>query len=115
MSSPSSQRRALPVWSWILIGIAGLYLVLAYGILPRLGEWKAHRHPDLLDGSRITHTGSGIPGDPLNIALVGSETDVVGAMKAAGWRAADPLSWRSDVRIAVDTVFDKPDPRAPVS
>jgi hypothetical protein len=76
---------------------------------------KAKRHPDLVDGARLTHTGRGIPGDPLNIALVGSEADVVAAMNAAGWRDAAPLGFRSDERIIVDTVLDKPDPTAPVS
>jgi hypothetical protein len=34
---------------------------------------------------------------------------------AAGWHPADALSLASSIRIAVDTVFDKPDPGAPVS
>lgn len=115
MSSRAQRAKILPSWTWILIGIAATYLILAYIVLPKLGEWKAHRHPDLVDGSRITKTSSGIPGDPLNIALVGSEADINDAMLAAGWHPADPLGLRSDVKIAVDTVFDKPDVQAPVS
>ncbi len=95
--------------------MVAVYLFVAYLVLPRIGKLKAARHPDLRDGDRITHTGSGLPGDPLNLALVGSEEDVIKALLAANWRPADPLSFRSSVRIAVDTVIDKPDPNAPVS
>ena len=100
---------------WITLGVVATYLLIAYAILPQIGKEKARRHLDLTDGARLTHTKNGIPGDPLNIALVGSELDVVDAMNAAGWRVADALGLRSDERIIVDTVLDKPDPAAPVS
>ncbi len=103
----------------ILLSAAGVivvaYLVTAYLILPRLDGAKARRDPGPGDAARFTHTHDGLPGDPLNIALVGSEADVVRAMLAAGWRPADPLSFRSSARISVDTVIDQPDPDAPVS
>ena len=97
------------------MGVVVAYLLIAYIVLPQLGERKAKRHPDLIDGARLVHTAKGLPGDPLNLALVGSEEEVVRALIAAGWRPADALSFSSSVRIAVDTVFDKPDPNAPVS
>lgn len=75
----------------------------------------ARHHPDLLDGARITRTHNGLPGDPLNFAMVGSEADVRHALGNAGWLPANPLGLRSDVAIAVDTVIDKPDTKAPVS
>ena len=40
---------------------------------------------------------------------------MVQALLAAGWNPATPLGFDSSVRIAVDTVIDKPDPNAPVS
>ncbi len=112
---PQPLPRGFPRWAWIALGIIASYLLLAYVLLPQLGSEKAKHHPDLRDGARLTHTGSGIPGDPLNIALVGSEEEVIRALVAAGWRPANALSFESSVRIAVDTVFDKPDPNAPVS
>jgi LssY C-terminus len=115
MSDIAPRLRMFPRWARIALGIVAAYLLVAYLILPQLGKEKALRHPDLRDGARLTHTASGLPGDPLNIALVGSEEDVIRALLAAGWRPADPLSFRSSVRIAVDTVLDKPDPDAPVS
>jgi hypothetical protein len=92
-----------------------IYLIVAYLVMPRLDHWNARRHPDLATGEHLTQTGSGIPGDPLNIAVVGSEEDVVRALHAAGWDPANPLSFKSSVRIAVDTIFKMPDPNAPVS
>jgi hypothetical protein len=74
-----------------------------------------HRHPDLAGGPRVTHTPNGIAGDPVNLALVGSEPDVVAAMIAAKWDPADPITLRSSLRISVDSVFHHPDPDAPVS
>jgi len=116
VSAPApAQSRPVSRWRWIVPGVVAIYLLTAYVILPQFGKERAHRHPDLRDGARLTHTGSGLPGDPLNIALVGSEEDVIRALLAAGWRPADALSVSSSVRIAVDTVFDKPDPNAPVS
>jgi len=113
--SPPAVARSIPRWGRIALAFVASYLLVAYVFLPQLGKEKARRHPDLRDGSRLTHTGAGLPGDPLNIALVGSEEDVIRAFLAIGWRPADPLSFRSSVRIAVDTVIDKPDPNAPVS
>jgi len=51
----------------------------------------------------------------LNIALIGTEEEIILAMTAAGWDPADPLTFRSSVRIVVDTVLRKPDDEAPVS
>ena len=47
--------------------------------------------------------------------MLPSEEDVIRAMLAADWKPADPLSFKSSVRIVIDTVIDKPDPNAPVS
>jgi hypothetical protein len=96
-------------------GIALAYLLAAYLVFPWLGKEKALRHPDLLDGARLTHTANGMPGDPLNLSLVGSEGDVVRAMDTAGWNPAGALGFRSDMKIAIDTVTDRPDIAAPVS
>lgn len=116
MSAAQVNRAArTPPWRWIALGVVAAYLLVAYLILPQLEKEHVRRHPDLLDGSRLAHTANGQPGDPLNLALVGSEEDVIRGLLAAGWRPADPLSFRSSVRIALDTVLAEPDPSAPVS
>jgi hypothetical protein len=114
-AAPAQPRRRSVRWPQLTLILIGVYLLAAYLILPMVGEWKARRHPDLVDGARLTHTGSGIPGDPLNVALIGSREELIRAMGAAGWRPADALAFRSDVRIAFDSVFERPDPDAPVS
>jgi len=108
-------HQTLSHWARIALGALVLYLLVAYVILPRWDKRKARLDDDLRDGPHLTHTGTGLPGDPLNIALVGSEEDLVRSMTAAGWYPADPLTFRSSVRIAADTVFERPDDSAPVS
>lgn len=114
-AAEGQQRRRRPRLRWWVTVAIMIYLLVAYLVMPRLDHWKARRHPDLAAGEHLTHTGSGIPGDPLNIAVVGSEEEVVHALHAAGWAPANPLTFASSVRIAVNTVFKKPDPNAPVS
>jgi hypothetical protein len=97
-----------------LITIAA-YLMIAYLVLPQLWSRYERKHPDFSDNPRRTHTAAGIPGDPLNICIVGTEADIIGSMTAAGWDPADLLTFRTSVRIAVDTMFRRPDGRAPVS
>jgi hypothetical protein len=107
----SLRRRLLIAGGLLLLAWAAA----AYVIVPLL--WKRHfrEHPELDASPRITETGDGHPGDPLNIALLGSEEDVVRAMAAAGWSPADPITLASSVRIAVDSVARRPDDEAPVS
>jgi hypothetical protein len=62
--------------------------------------------------ARVTRTADSHPGDPINIALVGSDTDVVRAMTEAGLYPADPITFRTSMRIIAASV---PDDDAPVS
>ena len=98
-----------------MLGLLAVYAVVAYGIMGAFDRHESRLHHNLRDGLHLTHTGTGLPGDPLNFALVGSEEDVIRAMVAAGWYPADPLTFRNSVKIAFDTVFKKPDDQAPVS
>lgn len=63
----------------------------------------------------LTTTPLGIPGDPLNFGLVGSEAEVVAAFHAIGWRPADAITLKSAVEIGLSVVLDRPYPDAPVS
>jgi hypothetical protein len=89
--------------------------VVAYLVMPAWWKRYIHRHPALDEVPGITQTANGIPGDPINVALVGTKEDLVRAMIAAKWYPADPLSLKSSLQIAVDAVFKRPDPDAPVS
>ena len=91
------------------------YFMVAYVLLPALWKRYTHRHPSFADIPGLTHTGDGHPGDPLNVALVGTAPELVNIMTAAKWYPADPLTFKSCLDIAVDTVLKRPDPEAPVS
>ena len=105
----------MPNWLRIALGVAFVYLVVAYLVLPRVWRHYEMRHAVFDDSPRVTHTASDIPGDPLNIAIIGTKEEVIRAMTAAKWDPADALTFRSSVRIVVDTVLRKPDDQAPVS
>ena len=62
-----------------------------------------------------SYTAAGRPGDPLNVVVIGSEDELLRLMAAARWDPADPITVRSSLRIAIDSVARKPYPDAPVS
>src|SRR5215471_4071873 len=85
--------RRLP-WA-VALGLT--YAIAAYVILPRavrigLKILQQERVP------RYTLTADGLPGDPVNLALIGTMQQLHSAFTAAGWTVADRLalasSWR---------------------
>jgi hypothetical protein len=101
-------------WLIVLASIPVVYFAMAYVLLPAL--WRHHEHePGLAVLPMVTRTGSGIPGDALNVGLVGSKEDILRAMQAAEWFPADPITLRTSVEIIGSVVFDRPDRDAPVS
>jgi hypothetical protein len=107
-----SLRRRLALVGLVLV-LA--YLALAYFLLPELWIFYAHRHPTLDEVPRITRMGDDHPGDPLNVALVGTEIELNAALLSAGWYPADRLTLRSCWEIASATVRKRSYDRAPVS
>jgi hypothetical protein len=63
----------------------------------------------------VTQTAQGIPGDPLNVGLVGSREEVVRALTGAGWHPADPITLRISLDIGLSVLLSRPYPEAPVS
>lgn len=98
-----------------VLALAALYAVATYVVVPYAWSRYAHRHPALEDCPTITHTGSGIPGDPLNVGLVATEKEFKTIMLAAKWYPADPLTLKSCLEIAEATVLKRPYDDAPVS
>lgn len=93
-----------------------VYLSAAYFILPL--AWLAlehHRHPGLVAAPKVTVNAEGIPGDPLNVGLIGDRDDVVRALLKAGWQPADPITFTTSLKIAESVLLHRPDPNAPVS
>jgi hypothetical protein len=110
----SRVRRHLRGGTRALGGLLSLYLGLAYFLMP--AWWHYHyRHPALRAAPKTTQTAQGIPGDPLNVALIGPRTEVVRALLAAGWRPADPTTIRTSLWIAASVLRGQPYPDAPMS
>lgn len=96
------------------LGIVLAYTALAYLALPAL--WSHYEHQRrLADLPMVTRTAQGIPGDPINVGLIGDKLDVLCAMRAAGWYPADPVTARSSLEIAGSVLLDRPYTHAPVS
>jgi hypothetical protein len=100
----------------LLLAIAVIlaYTALAYLALPAL--WSHYEHQKRLANlPMVTRTAQGIPGDPINIGLIGDDKDVLCAMQAAGWFPADPVTLKSSIEIAGSVLLDRPYRDAPVS
>jgi hypothetical protein len=97
-----------------ILFVVGIWGVLAYVLLPL--TWRHYEHQrDLAGFSMVTRTKIGIPGDPINVGLVGSKDDVLCAMNTAGWYPADPVTLRSSLEIISSVLLDRPYRDAPVS
>src|ERR1700686_191356 len=101
---------------WLLIfgAMPIVYLLLAYLVLPAL--WTHHEHePGLAALPMVTRTSAGIPGDALNVGLVGSKEDIARAMHVAEWFPADPTTLATSIDIVGSVVLDRPYHDAAVS
>ncbi len=98
----------------LALALAVTYALAAYVILPRairLGlRILARGHVP-----SYTTTGDGLPGDPVNIALIGARDQLRRAFAAAGWHEADPLSLSSSWRMTLAFVLNRSYPTAPFS
>jgi hypothetical protein len=113
-SPPRHDRSRLERFLLIALGVVIAYTILAYVALPAL--WTHHEHQrGLADLPMVTRTAQGIPGDPINVGLIGDRLDVLCAMQAAGWYPADPVTLRSSIEIVGSVLLDRPYRDAPVS
>jgi LssY C-terminus len=110
----------VPLQIWVhrslrlLATLVALYIFASYLVLP--ATWARIEHePDLSRHTMLTATAQGIPGDPINVGLVGDREDVVRAFHAAGWYPADPITLRTSVEIIGSVLLDRPYRTAPVS
>ena len=112
--APSPRHRRLHRSALILLAIIAAYGLLAYLLLPLI--WTHYEHQKgLANLPMVTRTAQGIPGDPINVGLIGDSKDVLCAMNAAGWYPADPITLRSSIEIAGSVLLDRPYRDAPVS
>ena len=97
-----------------ILALALTYGIAAYIILPRvvrvgLKILQRKRVP------RFTITGDGLPGDPVNLVLIGTRQQLRDAFAIAGWSEADPLGLTSSWRMVRAFVFNSPYETAPFS
>jgi len=98
---------------WILaVGVT--YGLAAYIILPRVIRLGLKILQHKLVPS-YTITGDGLPGDPVNLALVGTLQQLRAAFAALGWSEADGLGLASSWRMVQAFVLNAPYPTAPFS
>lgn len=98
---------------WIL-AVALTYGIAAYVILPR----AVRTGLKILQRRSIpsfTVTGDGLPGDPVNVVLVGTLQQLRAAFARTGWIEADPLGLASSWRMVRAFVLNRPYPAAPFS
>jgi LssY-like putative type I secretion system component LssY len=97
-----------------ILALSVAYALAAYVILPRI----VHMCVKILQRKSVpsfTLTGDGLPGDPVNLVLVGELGKLRAAFAAAGWTEADRLGPASSWRMVVAFVLNRPYPAAPFS
>jgi hypothetical protein len=102
--------RRLPWFLALLV----TYGIAAYIILPRAIRMGLKTLQRKLVPS-FTITGDGLPGDPVNIALIGTLHELRSAFATLGWSEADRLGLKSSWRMARAFVLNSPYPTAPFS
>ncbi len=102
-------------WGWAQVWFLFIFwALLAYLVLPRLHRILTRLYvPDYFIGR--ARTSDGLLGDPVNVALLGSEPQVHGVMQAAGWTLADDVTLASSRRIVSSTLLRRSYLQAPVS
>jgi len=90
------------------------WVVLAYVVLPRLHRILTRIYvPDYFIGR--ARTSDGLLGDPINLALLGSEPQVHETLTRAGWVRADDVSVATGWRVVRSTLLRRSYREAPVS
>jgi hypothetical protein len=96
------------------IAVLIAYLLIAYFVVPEI--WIFHNAGRVASfGDMVTRTEQDIPGDPINVGLVGSKEEIVRAFAKAGWDPADKITLLTSVEIGLSVALDRPDLDAPVS
>ncbi|WP_202326180.1 LssY C-terminal domain-containing protein [Mesorhizobium sp. 113-3-9] len=106
-----SIKRRIAIW---VAALLAAWLALAYFAAPEFWTFRERGFRDQRF-EMVTHTPQGIPGDPINVGLVGTEKEVVHAFAVAGWDTADAVTLRTAIDIGESVLFSRPYPDAPMS
>jgi hypothetical protein len=102
---------------WIVhagLALVAAWAVAAYLLIPLVWT-EVERDTAHPPRPMLTTTAQGIPGDPVNVGLVGTKEEVVRAFASISWRAADAITFESSLEIGLSVALDRPDADAPVS
>jgi hypothetical protein len=103
-----------PRYLWLPGALIAIYVFVSYILLP--ATWARIEHePGLSKRAMVTSTAQGIPGDAINVGLIGTKEDVVSAFHAAGWYPADPITLRTSLEIVGSVLLNRSYKAAPVS
>ena len=97
-----------------MLSLLVVYLLAAYVVAP-LAWIHFEHHPAMQDAPKVAHTLEGIPGDALNVGLIGEKKEVVRALLTAGWRPADATTLRTSLHLAAAVALDRTYATAPIS
>lgn len=105
----TKQPRIMRIMSFLSLSLLGVLALLL--LLIRFYPYS-YAFPAF---PRITHTASGVAGDPLNIIVVGSQQQMTQSFEQARWLVPDPITPQTSARIAADSLAHRRYPTAPVS
>jgi hypothetical protein len=96
------------------VAILATYALGAYVLVPALIRvYRSIRPAGHLPLYCVTP--DGFASDPLNVGVIGTRRELIGAMELAGWHMADPYTFRHLVQHILSVVFSWPYPNAPMS
>ena len=108
---------------WLTLGVLGVVfaviavaatLVVTHVVAPLVLR-HSDGFPELAGVPKVTKNAKGVDGDPVNVAIIGSDSEIARALRAAHWSRAEAVSRASSIGIARSVLFNRPDSTAPVS
>lgn len=98
----------------IFSALALTYFISAYILLPRVIQLAV---VILRNGHipRFSRSSDGLPADPINIILVGSEEKLTAAFTQLGWYKAQPITVLSAIKMIKSSLLNHTYPEAPFS
>ena len=104
------ETRPLGTFAFLVV----FWAALAYLVLPRVYRILTQiMIPNYFMGR--TRTNAGLFGDAVNLAFLGNEEQLRGALKRAGWKLADPVTVGTSWQIVSSTLLHRSYSHAPVS
>ncbi len=99
--------------SQIIFPILAIWILTAYFTLPKIHRFITDRYLPNYYVGRV-RSGSGLLADPINLVFFSDRESLHNAFESAGWDIADPLSFRSFIKVSFDTLLHRSYPNAPV-